>query len=157
VEGTGPEHPAPTGQAPPAIEVASLPIGGRPDDRTTVHQCVKVSWLGPGVPGGVSIVVTAVRIEPSGVFSLSGSGCGRPPCGASFVFAHKGDTCTVAVTAKGSPGSTAQLRLDGRLRCPQGRTTACREFAATLDGRWIDLSVPDPPMPAAASPSPSTD
>src|SRR2546421_5481590 len=44
-EGTGPEQPAPAGAGPPAIDIASLPIGGRPDDDTTGNPCVRGSWV----------------------------------------------------------------------------------------------------------------
>jgi hypothetical protein len=156
VEGTGAERPAPAGEAPPAIDIASAPIGRGNDDDTTTQQCVSVSWLGSRIPKGVSIVVTAVRIEPAGVFAQSGFGCGRPPCRASFAFFAKGDTCTVPVTAVGRPGSTAQLYLDGRVRCPQGSQAMCREFAATAGQRSIELVVPEAPEPPPADSPPST-
>jgi hypothetical protein len=155
VEGTGAERPAPAGDAPPAIKIASLPIGGGADDDTATHQCVSVSWLGSRIPEGVSIVVTAVRIEPAGVFAQSGSGCGRPPCRASFAFLAQGDTCTVPVTAEGRPGSTARLHVDGTVRCPQGSQAMCREFAATAGQRSIELVVPEAPAPPPAD-SPSS-
>lgn len=156
VEGTGPERPAPVGEAPPpAVQIASLPVGGGADDDTATHQCVGVSWLGPRIPEGVSIAVTAVRIEPAGVFVRSPSGCGAPLCGASFAFAAGGDTCTVPVTAEGSPGSTARLYADGVVRCPPGSQAMCRAFAATAPRQSIELTVPDAPSPADSSPSAS--
>ncbi|HEY0542672.1 MAG TPA: hypothetical protein VGD53_30215 [Actinoallomurus sp.] len=156
VEGTGPERPAPAGEAPPpAIHIASLPVGGGADDDTATHQCVRVSWLGPRIPEGVSIVVTAVRIEPVGVFAQSPSGCGGPLCRVSFAFAASGDTCTVPVTAEGSPGSTARLYADGAVRCPQGSQAMCRAFAATAPRQSIELVVPEAPPPVDSSSSAS--
>jgi hypothetical protein len=156
VEGTGPERPAPAGEAPPpALHIASLPVGRGGGDDTATHQCVGVSWLGPRIPEGVSIVVTAVRIEPAGVFAPSSSGCGGPLCRASFAFAASGDTCTVPVTAEGSPGSTTRLYVDGAVRCPQGSQAMCRAFAATAPRQSIELVVPEAPPPVDPSSSAS--
>jgi hypothetical protein len=156
VEGTGPERPAPVGEAPPpAIRIASLPVGGGVEDDTVTHQCVRASWLGPHIPDGVSIVVTAVRIEPRGLFAQAPSGCDGSLCRASFAFAASGDTCTVPVTAEGSPGSTAQLYVDGAVRCPRGSQAMCRAFAATAPRQSIELTVPEAPSPVDSDSSPS--
>jgi hypothetical protein len=153
-EGTGPERPAPPGEARPAIDIASLPVGrDANDDETTARQCVTVSWLGSRIPDGISVVVTAVRITPSDAFTQSSSGCGHPLCRASFVFSDDDDTCSVPVVAKRSSGASAQLFMDGKVRCPAGREAACRDFAAKAGKKSIRLRF----TPDDADPSGPTD
>jgi hypothetical protein len=145
-EGTGPERPAPGVQAPPAIDIASLPIGrGSGGNEEAVRQCVTVEWLDSDIPDGISVVVTAIRVTPSGVFTVSrsGSGCRAPLCRSSFAFTADRDACSVPVVATGPAEAFAELILDGQIRCPAGRA-ACRDFAAKLDKRSIGLTVPGP-------------
>jgi hypothetical protein len=152
IEATGPEPPPPAAGGPPAIEIASLPVGGGADDDTSVHQCVGVSWLGSRIPDGVSVLITAVRIQPSGVFTQSTSGCARPLCNSSFAFTADQDRCTVPVTAKGRPGASARLSVDGRVRCPAGQRRSCEAFTAAAKKQSIQLTVPDQAPPAPVDP-----
>jgi hypothetical protein len=157
VEGTGPEKPAPSAAGAPAIDLASLPVGGSADDNSVVHQCVGVRWLGPEIPHGVSIQVTGVRIQPPSVFAVASSGCSGPSCRASYVFVSKQSSCTVPVVAKGPPNETAELHVDGRIDCPAGQQTLCKDFAAQSESqsRPIGLITPDAPQ-TPVSPSPSS-
>lgn len=153
VEDTGPQSARPTGENRPAIDMASLPVGGGAEDSSARHQCIGVSWLGSDIPAGFAVVVTSVRIEPGDAFAVSSSGCDEPRCGSSFAFEHKGDTCIVPVDATGSPNEDARLYVDGRLRCPQGQRAQCESFAAHEEERSIGLTVPDQQEPATQPPS----
>jgi hypothetical protein len=158
MEGTGPEKPAPSAAGgAPAIDLASMPVGGRADDNSVVHQCVSVGWLGPSIPHGVSIQVTGVRIQPPSVFTVASSGCSGPSCRASYVFVSKKDSCTVPVVAKGPPNETAELHVDGRINCPAGQKTLCKDFAANAESqsRSIGLITPEATQ-TPVSPSPSS-
>lgn len=159
VEGTGVEPPLPTKNNPPAVTIVSLPIGGGADDSTSEHQCVGASWLGDEIPDGVSILVTHVWLDPDkGVFAFSSSRCAGPSCRSSFAFTPDVDTCYVAVDAKGSPGATARLHLDGTVRCPATQRTLCEAVKAKAKKQSILLEVPEPQpddKPTDVRPSPS--
>jgi hypothetical protein len=143
-EGTGAEPPAPARDGAPALKIASLPVGGGAEDDSTTEQCVSVSWLGRRMPDGVSVLVTDVRIRPSGVFTRSGSGCGGPGCESSFSFTADRDTCTVAVTATGRPGAAARLSVNGRPQCSAEQEEWCRDLDES-GGKSIRLTVPGEP------------
>ena len=101
-------------------------------------------------------MVVNVRIEPSGVFTPSASGCDGPLCRASFAFTVSRDTCRVPVIAKGSVGASARLFLDGTVRCPVDRTASCKDFAAKAKKQSIRLTVPEAPVRGDVQPSSST-
>ena len=154
VEGTGAEQPAPpVAQAPPAIKIASLPVGKGSNVEAGRVTCVKVSWLGTRIPDGVSVDVIGVRFDPAGLFEQAGSGCDGSLCRDSFAFTATDTTCTVPVAAQDSSGE-GTLYLDGRLRCPDHLREACRAFAASPGQSTFDLLIL-PPEPADPSPSPS--
>jgi hypothetical protein len=155
-EGTGPEPPAPPGGGPPAITVASLPIGGTADNPGSVHQCAPANWLGGEIPDGISVLVTAVRIEPSGVFTQSRSGCPGPLCRPSFAFTSHQTTCNVPVTATGSATTSANLYLAGTVRCPAGKYTSCKDFATATKSGLIPLEGPEPAQRTGPSRSAAT-
>lgn len=155
VEGTGTEAPPPTTKPRPAIELASLPVGGGSETGTSEQdQCIDVAWLGNEMPDGVSVEVTSMRISPKGVFR---SGSGSLECGRScdsYVFQEQGDDCHVAVHAQ-QANTDATLRVSGKVRCPAGKRQTCEAFAAgeeknrTIGLRW------EPEVPESPSPSPS--
>jgi hypothetical protein len=93
-----------------------------------------------------------VRIHPSGVFALSGASCDGPPCQRSFTYTADRNTCTVAVTAKGRAGASANLSLNGRARCPAEQKTWCRDLAQA-PRQSIELTVPREPEPVDPHPS----
>ena len=124
VEGTGPERPAPPGAQQPAIEIASLPVGGD-GFSTDRDQCVQVTG---SVPEGATIAVTGIRIEPPGVFTVGTFACDGPSC-RTFVMTSSELTCHVPVTAQRA-GKEAGLSLAGTIRCPAGQRDSCEAFAA---------------------------
>jgi hypothetical protein len=156
IEGTGLEPTPPTGAGPPAIDIASLPIGGVPDNPGSVHQCAPANWLDPPMPDGISVLVTAVRFEPSGVFTQSRSGCRGPLCLASFAFTSHQKNCNVPVTATGSSNNPVSLLLTGTVRCPARQYTSCKDFAAKAGTGSVSLTAPDQAQQSGPSPSPST-
>jgi hypothetical protein len=123
-----------------------LPVGGTADDTSAINQCVPASWLGPDIPDGVSVAVTGWRIEPKGLFSRSGSGCGGPSCRPSFAFTADRETCTVAITATGPAGASATLFVDGYARCSADQRAWCRDLAGA-PRQSIPLIVPGEPEP----------
>jgi len=163
VEGSGPEAPQPRGEGDPAIPVPSLPIGGdtvQPEDRAPV--CATASWLTTAIPPGVSVSVTAVRIEPA-YFATADSGCAgdNPRCTDSFAFTADHDSCDVPVVATGPPDQTAQLVLAGDARCPSDQRGYCLGLTEDGEDDNVALVTPSepteepPPTDDGTSPSPS--
>ncbi|MEN3361179.1 MAG: hypothetical protein V7637_5161 [Mycobacteriales bacterium] len=157
-EGSGPEKPQQGGGGGPAIPVASLPIGGAEEPPNRDPFCAGVSFLAD-LPAGVSVSVTSIRIEPA-FFVLSASGCDRGPlCGdASFAFTGDAGGCFVPVQATGPAGETAQLILDGEVRCPAGQDEACGRFVGGAQHGSVPLQVPsldEPAPPDTGSTSPA--
>lgn len=70
-EPTGPESSQPQ-QNKPSIEIASLPIGGVPDEGSA---CNPISWLAGEIPDGVTITLGTPTFDPAGVFELDQTGC----------------------------------------------------------------------------------
>ena len=81
VSATGEPAPEPTGPEPtqsqqnkPSIEIASLPVGGVPEDGT---RCNPISWLAGDIPSGVTLRLGTPTFDPPGIFEMDPSGC-RP-------------------------------------------------------------------------------
>lgn len=149
------------------MDAVGLPIGGDPDDRTVVDQCVRVNYLGDaanssGIPPGVTITVTGASTS-SHLWEVRRGGCsGGEPCVPGFVFTadnQDSGVCVVAVSYVGGavsdgadsaveePESTpAALSVEGRLECPGMSMAECREAAAGIaaDNQDIELSPPEP-------------
>jgi hypothetical protein len=89
-EQTGQEQPqAPQGK--PAVELASLPVGGGGPNQNP--DCVGVSWSDPAFRDGVKIVITGVDVK--GDFTEVGTSC-QTPC-RNYVFTSDQGTCQVQV------------------------------------------------------------
>ncbi|NIK60977.1 hypothetical protein [Kribbella shirazensis] len=61
-----------TRQDKPSLEIASLPVGGVPDEGA---NCNPVSWLAGDIPEGVTITLGRPRFKPTGIFAVDQSGC----------------------------------------------------------------------------------
>ena len=157
VEETGTEAPPPTSTRRPAIELASLPIGGGSQTGTSERdQCIEVAWLGSEMPDGISVEVTSKDISPKRVFRFASLECGRPCDG--YVFQEQGDDCLVAVHALRA-NTRAALSLGGKIHCPAGQRAECEAFSAgeqkqTIGLRW-EPEEPESPSPSPAPPEPT--
>ncbi|MDT7800942.1 MAG: hypothetical protein QOI78_4375 [Actinomycetota bacterium] len=142
-EPTGPEAPRSADDAGVAISIAQLPIGGGADDSSARDQCVTVSWLQPDLLPDNGVKVTAIRVTPPGAFSVGGK-CGDPEACAGFTFGAGADTCSVAVTARGTGGS-ARLTVQGKAVCAPGKESSCQDLRSRVSPGSIPLTQPDSP------------
>lgn len=129
-EGSGPESPQASSNH-PTISVAALPIGGGPPDQVAGLQCqhVFLTNVSDHVPDGVRISVNAIHLDPDGVFSIVGDGCGGsdPSCvGWSWSKASLDKSCLVAAKQNdgisAQPGDLVTLTLAADLTCEDQAT-----------------------------------
>ena len=149
-EPTGPQTPRSADDG-VAISIAQLPIGGGSDDSTAAEQCVTVSWLQAGDLPGNGVKVTGIRLSPAGAFS-AGGGCGGMDACSSFTFHANGDSCSVAVKARGTGGS-ARLTVGGKATCASA--SACRDLRDRVRPASIGLTQPDE-LPGSSTPETTT-
>ncbi|MEA5360535.1 hypothetical protein VA596_13390 [Amycolatopsis sp., V23-08] len=141
-EPTGPETPRTADDAGVAISIPQLPIGGGADDSSARDQCVTVSWLQPELLPDDGVEVTGIQVTPRGAFSVGGQ-CGDPKACAGFTFGAGADTCSVAVTARGTGGG-ARLTVQGKAVCAPGKESSCQDLRSRVSPGSIPLTQPDP-------------
>jgi hypothetical protein len=143
MEGTGPDEPGAEVDG-VSVSLPGVPVGGRPDDRSRMRQCVTASWLGDDpVPEGVSVVVTGIRIVPGDVFDIAGSSCGGiVGCTESFAFTADGESCSVPVEARAADEQPADLFMSGQARCAERDAQRCHDLPANVPEKSIDLTQP---------------
>lgn len=137
----------------PSIEIASLPIGGVPDDG---QKCNPVSWLGGDLPEGVTIKLGTPRFEPPGIFEVDQSAC-------------SGDAQSQACEGlEWTTSSQTQCWVGFKQVADSGRVTLvvpAKAFCTTQDacdglsnlgGSQIGLSAQPPEPPAESSETPET-
>lgn len=159
VESSGLETPR-TGDDKVAVSLPGLPVGLVDDvDDSQVEQCVVVAWLGTApVPDGVSVAVTGVHFDPTGVFEEVGGCGGADECTEPFAFTSAGESCSVLVRALASDGDSTRLLLSGSALCVSQEVRKCRDVAATSSGQSISLSQPyEEPSEEETSPSEPTE
>lgn len=121
-EGSGPESPQPAQGGGPSITVASLPVGGigTQDPNNPDQQCGSVNWvLGP-LPTDVVVELGDISFDPSGIFSLGGSGCpsDQPICGSATRWTTDSSGCVVPVVqVDPNSGSTVSIVVAGTVHC----------------------------------------
>lgn len=129
----GTEPPRATREPPPAVEVASLPIGTNRDG-----NCLSVRLLSGAseVPAGLRLVITAVTFQP-GAIELSGSGCsgGQTSCLGLVLTESSDDECSVPIRATGLPSGSdgVEVVVAARVECPAGQGAACNDYKHTLE------------------------
>ncbi|MFG1643238.1 hypothetical protein ACGFMK_23340 [Amycolatopsis sp. NPDC049252] len=144
-EPTGPEAPRTADDAGVSISIAQLPIGGGAGDSSARDQCVTVSWLQPELLPDNGVAVTGIQVTPPDAFSVGGK-CGDPDACAGFTFGAGADTCSVAVTARGTGGS-ARLTVQGKAVCAPGKESSCRNLRSRVSPGSIPLTQPDSSAP----------
>jgi hypothetical protein len=138
-EGTGAESPQPVKKESPTISVASLPIGGSAD-AGGAHQCGRVSLLLQQLPPGISISVSSIGLDPTGVFALGDDPCGsEPPCARwTWTTGTTDRACTVAATQVIDSADSVTLELTGTVTCPDQST--CDQVRNTLGGSQFQFT-----------------
>jgi hypothetical protein len=154
MEGTGPETPGAKVDG-NSVDLPGLPVGGGTGGNTQVNQCVTVSWIGDPIPGGVSVVVKDIQVDPKDAFRISGSKCGDfDGCAkSSFSFTTSPGKCSVPIAANTTNGS-ASLLLFGEPVCADGNERVCDDFTAGLTGAPISLTLPTGSTSASPSEEP---
>lgn len=141
-EPTGPEQPQ-TNRNQPAIEIASLPVGG--NVRTDgITQCAEVNWLGKSpIPDGATVSVTAVGLDPDGVFRLDQRACdsdGRRCVGVRWR-SDRLSRCFVGVRQVAAGDGDVQLIVTGVATCR--RQSDCDNLVEPGDGSQIAFTPAD--------------
>jgi hypothetical protein len=156
-ESTGPEPPQPTRDQ-PAIQIASLPVGGSVDADGT-SQCADVNWLGKKpLPDGVTVSVTSVGLDPPGVFRLAQEACGSDPgpCVGMRWETDNISSCQVGVSQVAAGEGDVQLIVEGTVTCRE--LADCEDLVAPGDGSQIAFTPEDLAPPTEESPpGPPTD
>ena len=150
-EDTSEPVPEPTGTEPtqsvqtkPSIEIASLPVGGVPEDGS---NCNSISWLAGEIPAGVTIRLGTPAFDPTGVFEVDPSGC-RPDA----------QTCTgLEWTAQNTPQCWVgfqQIAREGTVSLIIPATAICDsqevcDTLKTLGGSQITLTALPPETPSS--------
>ena len=141
--------PEPTGVEPtqtrtgkPSIQIASLPIGGVPEDGT---NCNPISWLAGDIPNGVTIELGTPRFEPTGIFALDPSGCpaSSQSCEGLLWTAQDLPQCWVGFKQIGTEG-TVTLVIPAVATCQTRRQCARLK---SLGGSQITLTAQPPATP----------
>lgn len=146
-EDTTEEAPAEVVIDPTTIEVATLPIGGNPDDAGGNLQCVDVGWSDPPeIPAGVTVVIEGLALEPAGDFALSDQPCpGDAPLCLPDHAVTPVQRCTVAVEWTETAGNAGGwLDASGTIVC-NADADICSGFAdavAERGGQSIELLPP---------------
>lgn len=139
---TGEPVPEPTGtestqaqQNKPSIEIASLPIGGVPDEGST---CNPISWLAGDIPDGVTIKLGTPTFDPAGVFDVDPAGCpaDAQSCDGLEWTAQNLPQCWVGFKQTASEG-TVSLVVPATATCA---TVAQCSKLASLGGSQITLT-----------------
>ncbi|HEU5271896.1 MAG TPA: hypothetical protein VFU36_18385 [Jatrophihabitans sp.] len=136
-EGSGPESPQPAQGGGPSITVASLPVGGDgghdSNDPNPAQQCGSVNWLLGPLPADVVVELGDISFDPSGIFSLGGSGCpsDQPTCQSGTHWTTDNSGCGVPVI-QGDPNadSTVSIVVAGTVHCAS--QAECDQLAEQL-------------------------
>lgn len=93
-----------TRQDKPSLEIASLPVGGVPDEGS---NCNPVNWLAGDIPEGVTIKLGKPRFKPTGIFEVDQSGCpgSARSCAGLEWTAEDADQCWVGFRQVADEGS----------------------------------------------------
>lgn len=150
-EDTSEPAPEPTGVEPtqtrdgkPSIQIASLPIGGVPEDGS---NCNPISWLAGDIPNGVTIKLGTPAFDPPGVFAVDQSGCpaSSQSCEGLLWTAQDLPQCWVGFRQVGTEG-TVTLVVPAVATCESERQCA---KLSSLGGSQITLTATPPETPAA--------
>lgn len=141
-EPSGPESPRTADDTGGAITIPQLPVGGGAEDTRVTDQCVNVSWLQPDLLRDNGVRVTEVDLDRPEAFTLGGR-CGESPGCTSFKFTSGADTCSLAVTARGT-GDEATLTIKGQVVCAAGKDASCRDLPTRVNPGQIGLTQPKP-------------
>ncbi|MGW6195254.1 hypothetical protein ACWF0M_03810 [Kribbella sp. NPDC055110] len=151
VEATAEPSPEPTGAEPtqsqqtkPSIELASLPVGGVPDDGS---NCNPISWLAGEIPAGVTIRLGTPAFDPPGIFEVDPSGCqpGVQACTGLEWTAQSTPQCWVGFRQIATEG-TVSLIIPAVATCDSD--TVCNTLK-NLGGSQITLTALPPETPLA--------
>lgn len=150
-EPTGPEPPQPTRDR-PAIEIASLPVGGNVNSDGT-SQCAEVNWLGTKpIPDGVTVLVSGIGLDPGGVFRLDRGACSSD-LGSCVGVRWRGDSlspCQVGVRQIAAGDGDVQLIVKGTVTCRE--LADCQNLVQPGNGSQISFSPEDIAPPTEESP-----
>jgi hypothetical protein len=149
VGATGEPSPEPTEaestqsqQTKPSIELASLPVGGVPEDGS---NCNPISWLAGDIPAGVTIRLGTPSFDPTGIFEVDPSGC-RPDaqsCTGLEWTAQSTPQCWVGFKQTAREG-TVSLIIPAVATCDS--ESVC-DTLKTLGGSQITLTALPPETP----------
>jgi hypothetical protein len=149
VEATGEPTPEPTEAEPtqsqqtkPSIELASLPVGGVPEDGS---NCNPISWLAGDIPAGVTIRLGTPTFDPTGIFEVDPSGCkpGVQFCTGLEWTSESTPQCWVGFQQIAREG-TVSLIIPAVATCD---TDAVCDTLKTLGGSQITLTALPPETP----------
>ncbi|GAA1119038.1 hypothetical protein GCM10009630_16050 [Kribbella jejuensis] len=142
-EPTGAE-PTQTRQDKPSIQIASLPIGGVPEDGA---NCNPISWLAGDIPNGVTIELGTPTFDPPGVFTLDQTGCpaSSQSCEGLLWTSQDLPQCWVGFKQVGTEG-TVTLVIPATATCETERQCAKLK---SLGGSQITLTAQPPVTPPA--------
>ncbi|MFF0270340.1 hypothetical protein [Kribbella sp. NPDC004536] len=133
-EPTGAE-PTQSQQSKPSIEIASLPIGGIPEDGSS---CNPISWLAGDIPNGVTIKLGTPGFDPTGIFEADQTGCPADalPCDGLLWTAQNLPQCWVGFKQVGTEG-TVTLVIPATATCD---TESQCDKLKSLGGSQITLT-----------------
>jgi hypothetical protein len=115
-----------TRQDKPSLEIASLPVGGVPDEGS---NCNPVNWLAGDIPEGVTIKLGTPRFKPTGIFEVDQSGCpgDARTCRGLEWTATDADQCWVGFRQVADEGSVSLI-------IPATATCETRKLCDSLKG-----------------------
>ena len=159
---TAVEEPQAPKEGDPAIQVASLPIGGTGPDSTGPdgNRCVTANWAptddAASLTQGYGVTVTTVILDPDAYLQTDGA-CPGPPC-IGHTFRTSDLACDVSLrpTEAGKTDLGAQeiaLSMKGEVLCPAPGSQPCQDFrdAVENDPRRVTVRVPVAPQAPADS------
>lgn len=134
VEGSGPESPQRPHDSGPAINDASLPVGGADtgDPNDPSGLCADLALVQPP-PLGVTLHIKSVAFDPDGIFALGGSACSGDVTVCRFptdVTAQSLHDCSVSIQQKPNATGSTSVSLVADFHCTTQQL--CDSYRASL-------------------------
>lgn len=153
---TAVEEPQAPREGDPALELASLPIGGAGPNSTGPdgNRCVSVNWSptddAASLTQGYGVEVATVNIDPEAYLQTDGA-CPGPPC-VGYTFRSSDLACDVSLrpadASKTDLGDDQiELSMTGEVLCPEPGSKPCQDFRDAVDNdpRRVTVKVPVAP------------
>jgi len=153
---TAVEEPQAPRKGDPALQLASLPIGGAGPNSTGPdgNRCVTVNWSptddAASLTEGYGVAVVTVNIDPEAYLQTDGA-CPGPPC-IGHTFRSSDPACDVSLRPTDASqtdlgAKEIPLSMKGEVLCPDPGSKPCQDFRDAVDNdpRRVTVRVPEAP------------